>query len=126
MFRATKAKHISREAMLKSRPIRNAQVQWERDENGEVVITLERRETWKAKLLSKFFYLPKRHRISLDEVGSRIWELCDGDHTVRDLIEYLKKQYKLNPKEAEVSLTHYLKQLGRKRLVGFAVPLQKK
>jgi len=88
------------------------------------VITLELRKDWKTKLLSKLFYIPKRRRISLDEVGSRIWELCDGDHTVRDLIEFLRKKYKLNPKEAEVSLTNYLKQLGKKRLVAFAVPMR--
>ncbi|RKY64005.1 MAG: hypothetical protein DRP99_02975 [Candidatus Latescibacterota bacterium] len=124
MSRATKAR-ISREAMLRSRPVRNSQVRWELDDNGEVVITLELKKDWKTKLLSKLFYIPKRRRISLDEVGSRIWELCDGDHTVRDLIEFLRKRYKLNPKEAEVSLTNYLKQLGKKRLVAFAVPMRK-
>ena len=30
---------------------------------------------------------------SLNEVGSRIWELCDGDHSVAQLVEALKAEY---------------------------------
>jgi Coenzyme PQQ synthesis protein D (PqqD) len=30
---------------------------------------------------------------SLNEVGSRIWELCDGDHSVEQLIQTLTREY---------------------------------
>jgi hypothetical protein len=37
------------------------------------------------------------------------------------MIRRLSGQYKLNLKESEISLLHYLRQLGQKRLVGFLV-----
>jgi hypothetical protein len=107
--------------MLASRPVRNESVEWERDENGEVCITLVRARTWKVNLLSKIFYIPDRRKLVLDEVGSGVWEMCDGKTSVEKMIRGLSAQYKLNLKESEISLLHYLRQLGQKRLVGFLV-----
>lgn len=107
--------------MLDSRPVRNEAIQWERDENGEVCITLVRTKTWKVNLLSKFFYIPERRKLILDEVGSGVWEMCDGKTSVENMIRRMSAQYKLNLKESEVSLLHYLRQLGQKRLLGFLV-----
>ena len=126
-WRATKkGKHISREAMLGSKPVRNELVEWERDENGEVVIRLTRVDNWKVKVLAKLFYIPKQRKIGLDTVGSQVWEMCDGKHSVDGMIQILAKEYKLNRKEAEVALMAYLKKLGQKRLVGFAVPTKRR
>ena len=47
--------------------------------------------------------------------------MCDGQTTVETMIRRLSQQHKLNLKESEISLLHYLKQLGKKRLVGFVV-----
>ncbi len=107
--------------MLDSRPVRNEAIQWERDENGEVCITLVRTRTWKVNMLSKFFYIPERRKLILDEVGSGVWEMCDGKTSVENMIRRMSAQYKLNLKESEVSLLHYLRQLGQKRLLGFLV-----
>lgn len=30
---------------------------------------------------------------SLEEAGGRIWELCDGDHTVEEIVEHLARAY---------------------------------
>jgi len=30
---------------------------------------------------------------SLNEIGSRIWELCDGTHSVSELVSVLAKEY---------------------------------
>ena len=121
-----KAKHISREAMLASKPIRNELVEWEQDDNGEVVVRLTRQDNWKVRVLAKLFYIPKERKIGLDNVGSQVWEMCDGKHTVDGMIRILAKEYKLNRKEAEVALMAYLKKLGQKRLVGFAIPTKGK
>jgi hypothetical protein len=120
-FATRKTPRISREAMLASRPLRNEEVQWDRDENGEVYITLVRAKTWKVNLLSKIFHVPEKRRLVLDEVGSQVWGMCDGRTSVEAMIRRLSGQYKLNLKESEISLLHYLRQLGQKRLVGFLV-----
>ena len=95
--------------MLASRPTRNDSLRWEENDNGEVQVFIERQETWKVRLLSKVFYIPKERKITLDEVGTEVWRMCNGRNSVGDMIELLSDKYQLNRKEAEVSLLQYLK-----------------
>ena len=121
-FATRRTPRISREDMLASKPTRNEAVEWDRDENGDICITMVRsKASWKLELLAKILYLPDRRRVVLDEVGSGVWEMCDGATTVAMMIRRLSERYKLNRKEAEISLLHYLRQLGKKKLVGFLV-----
>lgn len=112
---------IGREAMLKSKPARNEALTWEKNDNDEVVITIERREDWKARILSKIFWIPPSRTMMLDQIGTQVWDMCDGKTTVDAMIRKLSKDHKLNLKEAEVSLLTYLKSLGKKHLIGFLV-----
>lgn len=107
--------------MLDSRPARNELLAWEKTQAGEARITVTRQETWKTRLLAKVFYIPERRTITLDEVGTEVWQMCDGQTTVAQMIDRLRDRYKLDRKEAEVSLLSYLKTLGQKRFVGFLV-----
>ena len=107
--------------MLKSRPVRNQLITWERNEQGEVMITIPRQTGWKVKLLTLLFHIPKKKLISLDEIGSEVWVLCDGKNSVERILRTFGEQHKLNPKEAEVSLLSYLRTLGKKQVIGFAV-----
>ena len=107
--------------MLASRPTRNDSLRWEQSDEGEVRVVVERQETWKVKLLSKVFYIPKERKITLDEVGTEVWQMCNGRNSVGQMIDLLSEKYQLNRKEAEVSLLQYLKTLGQKRFVGFVL-----
>lgn len=116
---------LSREESLKSRPIRNKLLQWEKDLVNEVMIFIPRKETRWVKFLTKFVYIPKRQRILLDKLGSEVWSMCDGKNTVEDMIQKFSARHKLNRKEAETSMITYLKQMAEKGLIGFAVPKKK-
>ena len=107
--------------MLKSKPARNDALTWEKNENEEVTITVERRDDWKAKVLSKIFWIPKSRSLMLDQIGAQVWDMCDGKTSVDTMIRKLSTEHKLNLKEAEVSLLTYLKSLGKKNLIGFFV-----
>jgi hypothetical protein len=112
---------IGREAMLKSKPARNDALTWEKNEEDEVIITVERRKDWKARVLSKIFWIPENRTMMLDQIGAQVWDMCDGKTTVDAMIRKLSEEHKLNLKEAEVSLLTYLKSLGKKHLIGFLV-----
>ncbi len=105
--------------------MRNESLSWESNDDGEVQISIERQETWKVRLLSKLFYIPKKRNITLDGVGTEVWQMCNGRNSVGDMIEELADKYQLNRKEAEVSLLQYLKTLGEKRFIGFALEGEK-
>ena len=63
----------------------------------------------------------RKGSVELDSVGRQVWELCDGEHTLREMAEEFRKRHKLTRMEAEWSLRNYLKDLGRRGLVGFVV-----
>jgi hypothetical protein len=111
--------------MLNSRPARNEALAWDENDDGEVVVKVERQETLRVRLLSKIFYIPRERKITLDEVGTEVWQMCNGKTSVAQMIERLGKKYQLNRKEAEVSLLSYLKTLGQKRFVGFLIEGEK-
>ena len=115
---------LSRRQALQARPIRNPHLGTKRSERDELVLVVPRRQDWVGRLLSLIFIVPKERGIVLDTVGEDIWALCDGEHTVEDLVRQVGEKYKLNPKEAEVSLTDYLRQLGKRNLIGLALPQQ--
>ena len=124
MLSLKKTPKISREAMLNSKPSRNDSLSWEKNDEGETAITLTRGDTKKVRILSKIFWIPEKRTLVLDEIGTQVWEMCDGRTTVSAMIRKLSEAHKLNTKEAEISLLAYLKQLGGKRLVGFVVEKQ--
>ncbi|MBT3605544.1 MAG: PqqD family protein [Candidatus Latescibacteria bacterium] len=121
MLSFKKQPKIGREAMFKSKPVRNDQLTWETNEEDEVTVTLERGDSWKVRVLSKLFWIPNQKTLVLDEIGSQVWNMCDGRTTVEAQIRKLSEIHKLNVKEAEISLLAYLKKLGQKGLVGFVV-----
>lgn len=114
---------LSRRASLDSMPIRNEALREERQDDGTVVLYAKQSHKGIAKALAKLFKIADiEKRYSLDELGAYVWDMCDGETTVRTIINRFAKEYKLNRKEAEVSMVEYLKSLARKGIIGIVVP----
>jgi hypothetical protein len=124
MLSFRKQPKIGREAMFKSKPVRNDRLEWEKNADEEIVVTLKRDDSWKVRILSKLFWIPNQKTLVLDQLGTQVWDMCDGRTTVEAMIRKLSENHKLNMKEAEISLLAYLKKLGQKGLVGFVVAKQ--
>lgn len=112
---------LDKKEVLDSVPLRNPKLSWRKNKKGEVVITLPRRSDQVGKILSFFFLLPRRKLLVLDEVGSLVFEKCDGKSSVRQIIGYLQRKYLLTYLEAQNSLTQYLKELALKGIIGLEV-----
>ena len=110
---------LSRDQALSARPVRNPVLKWERNENGEIRLLVPLRKDRVTRVLRKLLRAPEYKEILLDEVGSDIWELCDGKHTVQSIIAATCKKYKLTRRECEASVGTYLKMLSERNLVGF-------
>ena len=113
---------LTREESLKCVPVRNATLKTVHTANHEALITVPRRNAWWANLLAKTFGIPEERQIQLDELGTFAWDHCDGKTSVASLVGQLRSRYKLSHREAEISMTAYLRQLAKKRLIGLAVP----
>ncbi len=112
---------VTPEQILGSRPVRNEGVRVEETEEGGLRIVAQRRNDWWIRVLTAVLPIPRERRIELDAVGKQVWEMCDGEHTLRDIIEMFQERHKLTRMEAEWSLRNYLKDLGKRNLVGFVV-----
>lgn len=113
---------LSKAQALAAVPFQNPRAQVERDERGNVVLTLKTRRTPAAALFARIFFAPPQRRVALDPIGTWVWQRCDGKRSVGRLIDELAQRYKLNPREAEISLTTFLRSLGQRGLVVLAVP----
>ena len=117
-----KPQPLSREKSLASVPVRNELLEFEEDEKGLVSIKIPRKDTCWVKVMSKIMYVPSSKVFSLDEVGSYVWRMCDGQTTVKELMEDFQEKFKLSRKEAEISIVAFLRMLAQKGIIGLAVP----
>jgi len=113
---------ITKDVLLKSKPIRNPELEWQRYPSGEVAVMIKGKAKGFTKIVAKMAKVEPKKKILLDKVGSFVWDLCDGEHTVEDIIKELMKKYKLHRREAEASLLLYLQMLSKRALIGFILP----
>ena len=116
----------SREDVLRSKPVRNPALEWERISEEEIRLRIPQRNDFMGRMLCKVFHAPPYREIVLDSVGSDVWELCDGNNNFEAVVAAICKKHKITRRECEVSIGTYLKTLGDKRLVGFQLGGRKK
>jgi hypothetical protein len=120
-MRLRRGPKLTPEQVLSSRPVRNPELKAEELEDGGLRVVAQRRNDWWIRAVNLVFPVPRQRRIELDQVGKEVWEMCDGEHTLRDMIMQFEKRHKLTHAEAEWSLRNYLRDLGKRGLVGFVV-----
>lgn len=130
--RRPKGPQISRDTSLKAKVHRNPAVTSQKRDDGSltllVPITLKRRYRMLAWLVGRMARekLPETKHLELDAIGSRVWQLADGKRSVRQIVQIVGREYKQPRKEAEHSVTLFLKQLAQRRLVAIEIPLPAK
>jgi hypothetical protein len=122
---AKNRRQLTRDESLGAVPIRNPDVEWEEvdgDQGSEVLLSVPPPKGGAVKFLRPILMLPDKNRqLQLDVMGSHVWRLCDGERTVEDVCNEIRSAYKLSHREAMLSLTTYLKTLGKRGLMAFAV-----
>ena len=94
-FGLKKPKVPDRGELMKTLPLRNQLVKWEVDEKGEVSLTIPQDHKMWLRVLAKLFSLPGKRVIVLDDVGSYVWQLCDGQNSLRRISKQLSDKYNL-------------------------------
>ena len=115
---------IERKDALAIVPVRHPLVKWERTDK-EVVLSIPMRDDRIARMVKAVIktlrmakQLPECRQLGLDEVGSYVWELCDGERTIDGVVLGVTREYKLTRREAEASVTMFLQTLAKKNLIG--------
>ena len=53
----------------------------------------------------------------LDPVGTRIWELIDGERTIRQIIDHIVEEYQVTLEEVERDVQEFLETLVKDKIV---------
>lgn len=63
---------------------------------------------------------PMLRTLELDEMGSTVWDWLDGRRTAQELAAMLATRYDLHEREAEASMAAFLRELGRRGIIGLS------
>ncbi len=113
---------MSREEALACVPVKNRAVMETDPDAEEMLLTYPLRvRPWIGRILRGLGRTPAdppRKKLQLDPVGTRVWRLLDGERSVRAVIEAFRAEYDVDPKDAEIAVTRFLRELGRRGVVG--------
>ena len=116
----------SRERSLAMRPARSKQVREGPLDGGLIrLVYLSAYKPWFAGLARRvgaWAGRPLERKLDLDELGSFCWNLIDGDRQVREMARILAERYGLPAREAELSVAAFLRELGRRGIIGIREP----
>ena len=79
-------KNIKEENYLEKIPVKNADIKWSADENGAVTLEMENKGI-ANRIAQRLIKKPKISYIHLDENGSFVWPLIDGEKSILEIGE---------------------------------------
>ncbi len=116
------ASQLSRKEALEYTPVKSRQISEVRLETGDVIIEYPLIVSpWIAAVANRLGNLQDRKqtkKLQLDAMGTSVWDLVDGNRSVRMIIQIFAKAHRLENREAEVSVTGFLRQLGQRGVLG--------
>lgn len=80
------------ENYLEKRPLYPENLNWSRDDKGMVTLDVENKGIVN-RIAQKLLKKPKVSHIHLDEMGSFVWPLIDGEKTIIDIGEHVKEHF---------------------------------
>lgn len=70
-------------------PVKNERIEWMLDELGFVQLVIKRNGQFE-KIIRKFFKSPETMTMSLDAIGSMVWQAIDNRRDIATIAEILK------------------------------------
>lgn len=112
---------ITREEALRHVPVKNPAVRETRLESGEIQLTYPQQlRPFMAALMRRIGGAqtrPIERKLQLDALGTQVWDLVNGQRSVERLIGSFADAHQIHAREAEVAVTQFLRQLGRRGLI---------
>ena len=109
---------VTPQQALGVRPVRNEAASVERRDDGSARVTVP----LKSNTFGRLLRLPAgaTKSFELDALGLFVWDRIDGRASVKIIVRDLAKEWKLDPRAAEVSTLTFLRTLTKRGLVGVA------
>ncbi len=110
---------IDRRAALAGIPVLMPGVELETGDDGRLtaVVHLKRPEGF----LARFMHPVSSRRIRLDEIGSFVLSQIDGRRSVMEIIGCFIGKYRINKREAELSIAEFLGSLVKRNVIAIGI-----
>lgn len=114
---------MTRDEALDSIPVKHKDVGSQRPDDGDILLTYPLSPSpWLVSLARRFPGATPdgrmERKLQLDEMGTAVWELMDGERSARQIAEAFARKYQVQVREAETAVTRFLRELGRRGLIG--------
>ncbi len=113
---------LTKSQSLTLTPVKNRESSEETLGSGVVIIQYPvTMRPWMAKWMQRFKGSSPRigsRKLQLDSLGTEVWKMIDGKRTVRDIVGTFAENHQLENREAEVAVTQFLRDLGKRGLIG--------
>lgn len=106
------------ENFLERCPVYPEGMKWMTDENGIVTIDIENKGAMN-RIMQKLIKKPKVSHIHLDEIGSFLWLLVDGEKKLADMGEPLEERFGDEAKPTFERLSTFFKLLEQYRFINW-------
>lgn len=106
--------------LLSCKPIRNEEVKWV-EEEGKIVLIYPKNFTRFERFLHRYIGGPENIRRPLDEKGTLIWKMCDGEHNVHEICQETYKEFKEDIEPVLRRVWGFLEKLHNLNLITFDV-----
>jgi len=103
---------------LEYKPNRNPPITWETEENGAVTLAIANKGLMN-RIAQKLFKKPKTSYVHLDEMGSFVWPLIDGETDILRIGELVKEHFGEKAEPLYERLAKYFKILESYGFIGF-------
>lgn len=115
----TAPEQLDRMAALACVPLIAPGLSWRKTNQGEVLIEypLPIKPFFHAILARFHPEAPETKKLQLDDMGSQVWQMIDGQKKVKEIITIFAGANDLTQPEAEQAVTLFLRNLGRRGLI---------
>ena len=110
--------NINNENYLEKKPICKNGLGWSKDENGSVTLEMENKGV-ANRIMQKLIKKPKISYIHLDEMGSFIWPLMDGEKNILEIGKLVEEHFGEKANPLYERLSQYFKTLEKYNFIEY-------
>ena len=119
LFQSKTQEPLDRRTSLNGIPVLHNGVSLDEKEEGRSVLTVE---APRSKSLLAYFLPPiVKRQYRLDELGTFVVKQVNGKRSVLQIINTFAKQYRVNRREAELSMVQFFKSLAGRKAISIVI-----
>ena len=111
-------KKINNENYLERKPIGKNGLNWSKDDEGNVTLEMENKGA-ANRIMQKLIKKPKISYIHLDEMGSFIWPLMDGERDILEIGRLVEEHFGEKANPLYERLSQYFKTLEKYNFIEY-------